>query len=155
VLKKLKSMGYEAISALRVSVSAYNYNNLMARNTAIYIALIVLLIISILEILIVRSIMKIRNKDFIVLGSIGMNHRTIKLMNLFEMYIYSAIAILAVIIAANGMSLFRVNYIVYMIKYFNAFTYSIYIILNLIAITITVWLFNRYLRRKQKWSRYD
>jgi ABC-type antimicrobial peptide transport system permease subunit len=99
--------------------------------------------------------MKIRNKDFVVLGSIGMNHRTIKLMNLFEMYLYSVIAIAAVIIGANIMGLFRVGIIPEMIKYFNALTYTIYIVLNLATITVTVWLFNRYLRRKQKWSRYD
>jgi ABC-type antimicrobial peptide transport system permease subunit len=155
VMKKLRDMGYIAVSPYRVSAGEYDDRLLNERNFTIYMSLIILVMLSALEILIVRSIMKIRNNDFIVLGSIGMNHNTIKMMNYFEMYLYSAASILIVIAAAGITALLGINYLADMIKYYNLFTYAIFITFCFVKITVTVWLFNRYLKHKQKWSRND
>lgn len=152
VLRRLRGMGYEAISSFRISAGNYNHNRLAERNSTIFMSMIVLLLVGILEILILRSILKIRNKDFDVLGSIGMSHRTIKMMNFFELYLYLAFAVIIVIIAANTAGLFKFAYLANMIKYYNAFAYSIYVILNLAVISVTVALFNRYLKHRQRWS---
>jgi len=152
VLGKLNKMGYDAISSFRLSSVTYDSYKLSDRNGIIFKALLVLLIISILEVLIFRSIMKIRNKDFEVLGSMGMNHKTVKLMNYFEMFLYTVISLAVLVLGANVLRIFGLHYLVNMMKYYNAFTYTIYIIFNLVVIAVTVWLFNRYLRHKQKWA---
>ncbi len=152
VLKELKAMGYEVISSFRISSFGYDRNKLAVRNVILLRAVLVLVIMSILEILILRAIMKIRNKDFLVLGSLGMKHSSVKLINFFEMYCYAVNAMLLIIVAANILSLFHINYLINMIKYYNMFTYAVYIVLNFAVITVTVWLFNKYLQHKQKWS---
>lgn len=152
VLAELKKLGYDAISSYRISSILYDDYKIADRNSIMLRAFIVLLIISVLEILIVRSIMKIRNKDFTVLGSIGMEHNTIRKMNFYEMYLYTSISVIIMILVANVLNLLRIDYMNNMIKYYNLFTYTIYIVLNFAVISITVGLFNRYLKYKQRWN---
>jgi ABC-type antimicrobial peptide transport system permease subunit len=118
-------------------------------------ALIVLLVVSILEIILIRSILNLRFKDYFILGSMGMNHRTIKLMNYFEMFCYTALSILTVSAAAKAVSLFMTGYPANMVKYYSSFHLVLYAAFNLSVIALTVWSFNRYLKRRQKWSKYD
>lgn len=155
VLDKIISMGYDAVSPFRVSAANYIYEKRMERNTTIFMSLIILALIGILELIIIRAIMRIRNKDFTVLGSIGMNYRTITMMNYFEMFIYTVLSIIIVIAGAWITVLFRNHFLVNMMKYYNILAYTIFIVFNIIMITMTVWLFNRYLKHKQKWSLYD
>ncbi len=152
VLSKLKDLGYEAISSFRLGSVFYDNAKLRERNLTIIWCILVLIIIGTLEVLIVRSIMKIRNKDFMILGSMGMEHKIIKKINYFEMYLYTIVAVALVIIVANVLRIFEVDYLVRIIKYFNLFTYGIYIVLNLSVITFTVWLYNVYLKNRQKWK---
>ncbi|MFT4146010.1 MAG: ABC transporter ATP-binding protein [Mobilitalea sp.] len=152
VLSKLEDMGYEAISSFRLGSVFYDNDKLRERNLTIIWGMLVLFIISTLEILIVRSIMKIRNKDFMILGSMGMENKIIKKINYFEMYLYTSVAVALVIIFANVLRVFEVDYLVRIIKYFNLFTYGIYIVLNFSVITFTVWLYNVYLKNRQKWK---
>lgn len=152
VLSRLKKMGYEAISSFRLGSVFYDNDKLKERNKTIIWSIVVLIIISTLEILIVRSIMKIRNRDFMILGSMGMEYKIIKKINYFELCLYTNVAIALVIIVANILHLFKVDYLVRILKYFNLFTYGIFIVLNLSVITFTVWLYNVYLKNRQKWK---
>lgn len=151
VLKKLDKLGYDAISSFRLSSLEYDYYKITARNATMFKAIFVILIVSLLEVLILRSAMKISNKDFKVLGSMGMEFKTIRQMNYYEMLLYTGVSIFLNILTVNIIGLFHVQYIVNMIKYYNPFTYSIYILLNLVMITVTVKLFIRYLKNKQRW----
>lgn len=155
VLKKARSMGYEAISPFRVSSGAYVYELKQDRMITILTSLFILVMLAILEVLLIKAIMKIRSKDFSVLGSIGMNYKTVKLINYFEMYLYALVSIMLVIMAVNLTGMLGQPYITNMIKYFNKLTYSIFIGFNIFIITLTIRLFNRYLKHKQKWSNYD
>lgn len=153
VLNKLYKLGYDAISPIRIGSYEYNGYLQAEHNKEIFIALLVLLIISFLEILMVSSTMKIRNKDLTILASMGMENSTIKLMNYYELYLYGAVSIFLVIATANLAKLFgTTHYLSNTLKYYNFITYSIYVALNFTVISITVWSFNRYLKRKQKWS---
>jgi putative ABC transport system permease protein len=152
VLNKLADMGYQAISTFRIGSVEYDRWKVAERATILIRSMVVLLIISILELLIISSILKIKHKDFIILGSMGMNHTAIKLMNYFEMLIYTVLSAVLIFIAAKLISLSGFFYLVNIMKYYNVLSLLIYIVFNLLVITITVWSFNRYLRHKQKWS---
>jgi ABC-type antimicrobial peptide transport system permease subunit len=146
VLDKLADLGYDALSPLRVSTTDYDYDKVYERNNIIFRSLIVLLIVSILEIIIIRSLLRIRNKDFVIFRSLGMNHRTVKLINYYEMFIYTTVSVFVLIAGARILSLFPFGYLQNMIKYYNFYTYTIYITINFSVILVTVWLSNRFFR---------
>lgn len=150
VLKDFKNMGYDAISSYRVSAVEYDPDKVAERNFIIIKALIVLLVISILEIIIIRSIFALKHKDYYILGSMGMNHRMLKLMNYYEMFIYTVFSVLTVMITTKIASQHLTGYLPNMVKYYDISSTTIYVLLNLLVITVTVWSFNKSLRSKQK-----
>lgn len=152
VLEKLRKQGYEAISSFRFGSDVYDQYALAARNSIILRALLVLLFAALMEVLIVRAILKIRNKDFMVLAALGMKHNTVKMINYFEMYSYTAAALLITVVGAFAAGLLGLQHPEGLMKYYNFNTYGVYILYNYCVTTLTVWLFNRYLKRKQKWS---
>jgi len=155
VLKKVTDMGYVAISSYRVSAVEYDNDKVAERSVIIIKAFIVLLIVSVLEIIIIRSIFNLRCRDYNILKSMGMDHKTMKRMNYYEMLIYTAASVIIVVPAANFISLYPIRYLANIVKYYNMVHFTIYASINLAIIVVTVWSFNRYLRRKQKWSKYD
>jgi putative ABC transport system permease protein len=152
VLRKLKDMGYQAISPYRVCSVEYNPWKVDMRNATLVRSLLVLLIICLLEIMIIGSFLRIKHKNYLVLASMGMNHKTIQWMNYLELLVYTAIALLITVACADGMNLFGFRYLRNMMKYYNLLSYAVFVAFNLFMITATVWFFNRYLKRKQKWS---
>lgn len=152
VLKQLHRMGYSAISSYRISSVKYNYNKVADRLSIIIKALIVLLVTAVLEIIIIRTIFHVKKREYIILISMGMGHKTIQLMNYLEMLVYTAASVLLVPIIVKIISLFKSAYLADRIKYYNILTFFIYLAINLIVIILTVWSFGRSLQRKQKWS---
>lgn len=152
VLAKLTKLGYVAISSYRTSALSYDNNKVMNRSKIVVIAILVLLIMSIFEIILIRSIFKMKRKDFIVLKSMGMSWKTMKLMNLYEMLVYTLVSVALVPMIAKIIGLCRFQYLLNVIKYYNILTFPIYVILNILVITVTIWSVDRYLKRKQKWS---
>ena len=151
VLKKLEAMGYHAISSYRISSKKYNSWKVEQRNNALQRSALVLIILFLLEVLIIGSFLRIKHNNYLILGSIGMSHRTMKLMNYFEMLLYTAAAVGFVCIMTIILNQFHIGYLADRIKYYNPVTYSIFLFYNCFVIMVTVYMFNQYLKRKQKW----
>lgn len=152
VLKHLSDLGYDAISAYRISRMEYDGYKSMERVTAILKASAAIAIIALLELFILKSILKLRNKDFMVLGSMGMERKVIVCINYYEMFLYLIAALLISISATEILGLLNKGFMEAFVKYYNVGTYSIYIMINLFMLFVTVWSYNRYLSRRQKWS---
>lgn len=152
VLKKLADMGYDAISSYRISSIKYNSWKVSRRNGALQRSVLVLLILLLLEILIIGSFLKIRHNNYLILGSMGMKHKTVKLMNYFEMLLYMAVSVSFTFLAALILKQFSINYLADRIKYYNPAACIIFVLFNGLGVMVTVWLFNQYLKRRQKWS---
>ncbi len=152
VLEHLEKLGYQAISPYRVSSIEYNSWKVDLRNAALERAFLVLAVLFLLEVLIIGSFLKIKKKDYLLLTSMGMKHRTIKLMNYYELLTYTGAAVLITGVGANAVNLCGFRYLGTIMKYYNVTGYAAFILFNLLMIVTTVWFFNRYLKRKQKWS---
>ncbi len=72
VLRELQDMGYDAISTYQVSATKYVQEKVYKRLEVIGISTLILIALAILQILIIRSILKIKKKDYSVLRFIGM-----------------------------------------------------------------------------------
>ena len=147
VIKSIEKLdkNYEAVSAYRMSLGEYNDEKVSERLVTLGIALGVLVMLIILEIFILRSLMKIKIKDYFVLKFIGMKLNTINKISIMEMFSYCAVTIVFVIVAANIIALCGSRVMIDMLAYYTIPFYLIFIVYNLILCGVTVKAFNKLL----------
>ena len=146
MIKKLNKLGYDAISTFRVSATEYKEDLVNQRLIIICISAFGLLAILFAEILILRSLMKIRIKDYFVLKFIGMKMRIIRSISYFEMLLYTAIAVLVTIVIMWILRLAGVGIVEDIMWYYSPLTYILFILYNILLILLTVGSFNRILK---------
>ena len=149
VLRSLDKLGYEGISTYRVSSVNYNEEKVMERLTFICIAMGILIVLFAVEILILRSIMKIRIKDFYVMKSMGMQLPIIRKISIYEMTRYCLEAVIVTAVVMMILNIIGIPYITAMIIYYGLAASVTYIAYNIILELITVWSFNRLLAGKE------
>lgn len=148
VLKSLDKLGYDGVSTYRIASVNYNSDRVMNRLTFICIAVGILIVLFAVEILILRSIMKIRINDFFVMKSMGLQLPVIRQISLYEMTRY---CIEAIILAAAIMVLLNIigiSYITSMMIYYGILASTTYVLYNIVLEFATVRAFNRLLTGK-------
>lgn len=146
VLKKLKKLGYDGISSYRISAMEYVEEEVTQRLTIIGISAFGLFILLLAEVLILRSLMKIRIKDYFVLKFIGMKLKVIRRISYFEMTVYTAIAVLIAIAVMWILRLSGLPIIQEIMWYYSINAYLIFVLYNFLLILLTVAFFNRLLK---------
>ena len=157
VLSELKNQGYEAISTYRTASIKYISEKVSSRLTFISICTFILLLLGIFEILIIRSFLRIKSRNFEVLKAMGMNYKTAKKITYYELPIYALVASIIVICTAISVRTFGGGkfYLVDLLKYFKMDSYITYVAYNILLTIMTAFVFNIYLRRKIRRSLYD
>lgn len=145
VIRSLKKKGYTAVSTYRISSVKYNPDKVTDRLIFLCISLGILLVMVPVEILILRSIMKIRIRDFFVMKSMGMQLPVIRKISFYEMtrYCVEALALttgIMILLNLTGISLIHS-----MMIYYGVVTFATYVIYNLLLEFATVHSFNRLL----------
>lgn len=146
VIKKLEKAGYKAASTYRAGVTDYVENLVNERMVIIGISVFGLLVILLAQVLILRSLMKIRVKDYFVLKFIGMRMQIIQKISYFEIGVYSVTAMLITIIIMWILRLAGVAAIQEMMWYYTMGAYFAFVVYNLIAGALTVASFNHLLK---------
>lgn len=149
VLKALDKLGYEGLSTYRVGSVNYNEEKVMDRLIFLCIAMGILIVLFAVEILILRSIMKIRIKDFYVMKSMGMQMPIIGKISVYEMTRYCIEAVIMTAIIMIILNIIGIPYISAMMIYYGLAASTTYAAYNIILELITVWSFNRLLARKE------
>ena len=146
VIKALADKGYLAMSTYRTSVTEYLESLVSERLIIIAISAGVLVVLAFAQILILRSLMKIKIKDFFVLKFIGMKLQVIKKISHFEFLIYTAIAMMITVIAMWVLRYSGVAMIRDMMWYYEFGTYAFFVLYNIVLSAITVAAFNHLLK---------
>ena len=146
VIRDIEKAGYTAVSTYRISSVNYNENKVMDRLVFIGISVGILLVLIIVEILILRSLMKIKIKDFFVMKSMGMQIHMINKISLFEMTRYCIEAILAAVVVMLGLYAAGIPVIREMMIYYGVATYLCFFVYNLLLEYATVRSFNKLLK---------
>lgn len=149
VLKALDQLGYEGLSTYRVGSIHYNEKKVMDRLTFLCIAMGILIVLVAVEILILRSIMKIRIKDFYVMKSMGMQLPIIRKISIYEITRYCIEAVILAAIIMIILNIIGIPYITSMMIYYGLAACATYAAYNIILELATVWSFNRLLARKE------
>ena len=146
VIRKLKSMGYEAISTYRASMTDYISELVNQRLIIIGISAFGLFALLLAEILILRSLMKIRIKDYFVLKFIGMKMQIIKKISYFEMAGYALWAMVFTVILMWILRYVGIPIIQNIMWYYDIGAYLLFALYNMVLVMLTVAFFNRLLK---------
>lgn len=145
VISALDKLGYDAISTYRVASINYNEEKVIERLTFICISLGILFLLFVVEILILRSMMKIRIKDFFIMKSMGMQLPTIKQISFYEMTRYCIEAVILTALVMVLLNIAGISYISSMMIYYGFFAYATYAAYNIILELMIVCSFNQLL----------
>ena len=146
VLKKLDQLGYEGMSSYRISTIDYNEERTTQRLTIIGISALGLVILLLAEVLILRSLMKIRIKDYFVLKFIGMKMQVIRRISYFEMLTYTAVSAAITIALMWVLRLCGIPAIQEIMWYYEISSYALFLLYNFLLTLLTVLFFNRLLK---------
>ncbi len=146
VMGALKRMGYDALSTIRVSSADYDEKLVYDRLKVMAICFGGLLALIMAEVLILRSLMKIRMKDYFVLKFIGMEMKMIRKISYLEIGVYCLVALILTIALMWGLRLAGIPIIAEMMWYYEARGYLIFVVYNLSLSAVTVAAFNRLLK---------
>lgn len=146
VISALKEKGYDAVSTLRVSSTRYMQDKVYKRLEVIGISCMILIILAILQILIVRSILKIKKKDYSVLRFMGMRRKQLCRITYQEMGVHGIAAVIVTLIVMLILRLAGVAFIRNMLFYYSIIGIVGFLAYNIILMLLTVFFFNRTLR---------
>lgn len=146
VMQQLQKMGYDVISTFRVGTTQYDVNLVYDRLKLMGICAGGLLVLLLAEILILRSLMKIRIKDFYVLKNMGMKMQIIRKISYYEIGFYCVIAVLMTIFAMWMLRKADISFICEMMWYYDWKTYLVFICYNMLLSVFTAAAFNHLLK---------
>ena len=146
VISALKEKGYDAVSTLRVSSTRYMQDKVYKRLEVIGISCMILIILAILQILIVRSILKIKKKDYSVLRFMGMSRKQLCRITYQEMGVHGIAAVIVTLIVMLILRQAGVAFIRNMLFYYSIIGIVGFLAYNIILMLLTVFFFNRTLR---------
>lgn len=144
VIKKLQQANYDAISTYQTSVADYDQKQVESRLTLMAIAFIVLLITLLAEVLILRSLLKLRIKDYFVLKFMGMQMKLMHRINYYEM---ACQLLAAMIITWGGVLLVerKIPLIQEMLYFYELPGCLCFVVYNLVAGILTLTAFHHLL----------
>ena len=145
-MSSLKRMGYDAISTIRVSSTDYDELLVYDRLKLMAICFGSLLALVLAEVLILRSLMKIRVKDYFVLKFIGMKMQMIRKISFLEIGIYVAAAMAITIALMWVLNFAGVPLVAEMMWYYELKGYVAFVAYNIFLSVLTVASFNRLLK---------
>lgn len=146
VIQALKEKGYDVISTYQVSTTKYVQEKVYKRLEVIGISCLILIVLAILQILIVRSILKIKKKDYSVLRFMGMKQKQLSRITYEEMGIHAAAAVVITLLIMFVLRQAGVSFIRNMMFYYSAPGVLAYFLYNAVLLFATVFFFHRKLR---------
>ena len=150
VIAKLAEEGYRAVSVFKVSTIKWDYEKVIVRYLTLAISSLVIIVVSILEIVISKALLKFKKNDFIIFRSLGMGDNTVRLCNYLELFVYAIASIVITILGFNIAAWCGVTFIYDILKFVNIWVYLIYILIVFGVTFIMGRNFNKYLTKQLK-----
>ena len=146
VLKQLHAAGYDAISPYRVGAISYDQDKVMERLTTMGLSLAALLVLFVLEVFILKALLKNGKNDCFILKSIGMEHQVLAGVQRNTLLFYSTIAFVIMVAVAFVLNHY-VPQVHALMVYYRIQHWALLLGLNWGAVLITAWTHNRYLKQ--------
>lgn len=151
VIRLLSEEGLASISCYRSSTSSTDSSKVLIRFITLTISVAALILIFIIEIVLCYSLSRLKKNDFIILKMIGLSSSSSKKLNYIEMAFYGIVSYLLVVVCCVILKFVSNNqYIVKMFKYIRFYHYLILLVIVLLSMFFTSYIFNRYLSKNTK-----
>lgn len=150
VIKELRELGYDAVSTYRVSMGGYIEEKVFQRLEVICISSLILIALVVLQILLIRSILKIKIKNYDVLKFMGMRMRQLGRITYLEMGVHCIASIVAAGLVMVVLFLMKIPFIVQMMQYYSLLGVLLFLAYNILLMVLTVFFFNRLLKKVYK-----
>lgn len=146
VMKKLNKIGYYAISTYRAGATIDNETKANQRLVIMGICVAGLLVMFIAEFFILRAMMSIKIKEYLVLKFIGMKISILRMISYIEMGIYCGIAVIITFILMAVLRMCGIDFITDIAWYYTFVGYLCFILYNAFVCFMTVTGFNHLLK---------
>ena len=146
VLTKLFEAGYEAVCPFRVGSVSYDSAKVTERLVTLGLSLFALLVLFVLEIIILRALLKNSGNDCLILKSIGMEQTVLKRIhrNALLCYALAAFALMAVTALLATRFIPQIHNLMI---YYKPEHFLLLFVLNITAALLTAFFYNRYLAK--------
>lgn len=139
-------MGYYAISTYRAGATIDNETKANQRLVIMGICVAGLLVMFIAEFFILRAMMSIKIKEYLVLKFIGMKISILRMISYIEMGIYCGIAVIITFILMAVLRMCDIDFIADIAWYYTFAGYLCFILYNAFVCFMTVTGFNHLLK---------
>lgn len=151
VIKELNSIGFDALSCFRASVTGYDVTKVIFRYVNLVVSIIALLIVNLIAVLIAFSIMKVKKNDYIIFKMLGLTNKLCKKINLIEVLIYAFISTIILIITFIFVNSFVYNEtITGVLKYIKFYDFIIVYLISNISMIFLSRKFSNYISKSVK-----
>ena len=148
ILKKLEKSGYYAVSTYRAGATSKSDTKEQQRLVIIGICTAGLVVMFIAGFLILRAMMTLNVKEYIVFRFIGMKKGVLRRINYIELAIYCVIAMVVALVLAFILRLAGVGFITDITWYYRFGTYICFVLYNILLCAVTAMGFNHYVKRR-------
>ncbi len=151
VMNALAKNDFVSLSCYRASLTTVNNSKLMIRFITLTISIIALFLLSIVEIALCYSILKIKKNDFIIFKALGITKATINKVNYIETLFYGLISYILVVVLCVVVKYTTNNeYLLNIFKFIRVYHYLILLMFVIISMFIAAYRFNKYLDKNTK-----
>ena len=149
VIKKISENGLNVISCYKASLTSYNVDKVIQRYLTLTISVLATLFICFLNIIITYSILKMNKGDYIILKALGLENKTIRKVNFFEILLYELIGfIISAFISLLVYNLTNNQLLLEFFKYIKFYNYLLLLLLCFICSAIITKKYTDYLKKQ-------
>lgn len=149
VIKKISENGLNVISCYKASLTSYNVDKVIQRYLTLTISVLATLFICFLNIIITYSILKMNKGDYIILKALGLENKTIRKVNFFEILLYELISfIISAFISLLVYNLTNNQLLLEFFKYIKFYNYLLLLLLCFICSAIITKKYTDYLKKQ-------
>lgn len=151
VMNALSKNDFVSLSCYRASLTTINDSKLMVRFITLTISIIALVLLSIVEVALCYSILKIKKNDFIIFKALGITKATINKVNYIETLFYGFISYILVVVLCVVVKYTTNNeYLLNIFKFIRVYHYLILLLFVIVAMFFSGYRFNKYLDKNTK-----
>ena len=147
VIAALDKLGYTAINSAQVSATQYDPAKVTQRLILVALSVLVLIFLAVVQVLILRSMLKAKLDEFYVLKFMGMREHQLSRIVYRELMVYCVTAVIAVLIVTFAFSLPGSGLLFDSYQYMELPGILLFVIYNLILMWMTAAAFCRQIKK--------
>lgn len=151
VMDYLYEEGYDVISCFQVSVTGYNKDKVIIRLVNLIASIVGIVVINLIVIFVAYSFLKIKKNDYVIFKMLGLSNKDSKIINRYELLLYTIIGNLILIITTLLIRLFTNNLLILeLYKYLKFYDYFIVLFISILSSLLLSNSFGKFITRSAK-----